>query len=319
MNENILVSKGDSKIVKQIRSSQSYSDLPHHRILRSPFSEKSIYSFGVIAYCLETKKWLLVRRQYSPSYIVLIRGSYRMSDLKIILPMLSVREIEKVQDLISNPDKFDSVFKETISNDLSEFQYAKLRFIELKSYISVLLLSISGVTDTEWLWPKGRLNFSGNLGKSKIEEKEKEEKEEKIEEKEEKRERDKNIREKPLQCAAREFKEETGIELTNQKLVSHKPLIETFRGFNGKLYETKCWIYLFDDEIQPPKLSSEDSPREIGECKWMTEEEAEKVLNDVKFKLLKVAQRIISYSHEYTEENGDTSPLSSSDDDYDYV
>lgn len=257
-----------------IRQCKTYSDLPDRIILDSPFMSKPFTSFGIIAYCLETKKWLLVRRRHSPNLIILIRGSYRKADLFRITKGLSRDEVLLIQRIINRDIPFSTVFHSTIGPSIRDAEYGEMRFMENKIRIEKLLGI--GELNTEWLWPKGRLH---------------------------------NLSEAPFKCAIREFSEETGIHLqiphrvfspqswNNSDLaylVSNNPLVESKRGETGKTYETKCWVVVFPYHVEPPPILDIECPGEIGEVKWMSQDEAKNALLDHKYKLLEEAVNLIN-------------------------
>ena len=249
-----------SALENKVKNTTGYSQLPNRLILNSPFNEKPKVSYGIIAYALNTGRFLLVRRLYSPEYIFLIRGSYRLSEIRRLLVGMSSEELNKIRDILKDPTLFEGIYRNTICSNIKDIAYPQLRFIESMATLKTEIQHVKGQTTTEYLFPKGR-TFN-NL-------------------------------EPVLSCAIREFEEEAGIRITTQILVSPKPVVESFRSINGHVYETRSWIFLFPKEIEPPVIPSDSGPGEIGHRSWMNEEQAFNVLRESRMKVLRIASKMI--------------------------
>ncbi len=273
------VSKWEERKINEIKekvfSAKRYIDLPNRLIISSPFCDRPLISYGIIAYCSSTRRWLLVNRRHSPEEIFMMRGSYRNCEIPRLLNGKSRDELSRDEKSIGNEAYFRDRFISTIGTSEKDCQYAWERFNEAQPLISRYLREISGKPTTGWLFPKGRM-FSPY--------------------------------ETPYKCALREFQEETGISILEYSsresgksnlwkkgvhLVSPRPLVESFRASNGRIYETRCWIYVFEKEIEPPPISDLNLPGEIGDRRWVSEEEAFHLLSPTKFSLLQTAQRLI--------------------------
>ena len=244
-------------------------DFPSRIILHNPFLSKPLVSYGLIVYCKSSRKWLLVKPRYSPEFILFVRGSYRKSDLKRLIMGFTLPERDMLQKILDNPEYFLTVFYSVIWGNGKDFEYAWKRCMESLDTVQELMSESNneGNTDTSfqekslWLWPKGRLS---------------------------------HITEAPFHCAVREFQEETGLKIPNSaQLVSTDPLIESYHGNNGKTYETQCWVYIFDEEIEPPAITDLHKPGEIGDRQWVTEDDAKSLLRDSKFAVLEKAKQLI--------------------------
>ena len=261
----------------------SYTSLPGRTILSSPFLDRALVSYGIIAYAEDTGRWLLVNRQHSPEFIILIRGSYRFSELDHLLAGLTVKELSKLKGVLGcsldREQAFAALFKQTIDGSPKDkdWQYAWTRFQESFSYLQQAVQNLTGKEFTEWLWPKGRLSSNSEM---------------------------------PYRCAIREFSEETGIQIRltgNGELklanddssssvicLNNTPLIESFRGTNGRIYETRCWVIVFSKEIPVTNIVESNRPSEIGARKWVSEEETRELLQPNKIKVLNEALRLLS-------------------------
>jgi len=304
-------------ILNKVLSVKSYRDLPNRLIISSPFCEKPLIAYGIIPYCKETQKWLLVKRRHSPEEIIMMRGSYRNAEIPRLLKGKSKKELLKDVETIANPNLFEERFRSTIGNVEKDLKYAMSRFEDAKDIIIKYLPQTEGLPDTEWLFPKGRMLTTY---------------------------------ETPHRCALREFHEESGIfikeptesqqsdesggtkisEITPKTtedstskykqddcwngnlssdpiigksidvisgdayLVSIRPLIDSFRAANGRVYETRCWIYIFPHEITPPPILDLNTPGEIGDRRWVTSEEAKVLLSPSKYLILQTAANLIA-------------------------
>lgn len=296
----------------QVLRATSYLELPSRRIISSPFFEKPLRSYGIVAYCEETKKWLLVQRQHTPEFIITMRGSYRCSDIPRLVAGYSNLEFEKIQALLQslpfpcsdrcsdrsghNNDygKFPSLFRATISNSERDLLYGAFRFFEVAPIFRIECQKLH-YRDTnlrpEWLWPKGRMHappvYKHYFPREQI-----------VSDGDSHDNRIK--KETPFRCALREFSEETGITIhegmDTTRLISTTPLTESFRGSNGRIYETTCWVCVFPHSINPPPIPDQNIPGEIGDCKWVTEEEAHRLLSDSKYMMLREARKLIEDS-----------------------
>jgi len=236
-----------------------YLALPDRCLIETPFSRRPYLSYGIVAYSMATQRWLLVRRHSSAAFMTILRGSYRKSQLSNLIPMCAESELSIIQQLLNHDVSFETVYDQIFGN-FDGIEYAKLRWIEL-SVIASEYTWTSSHSEPEWLWPKGRLLTA----------------------------------ESPLQGACREFTEETGIpiNLSIQTLLPSGYLSETFDGFSGKRYETRCWVVLFASEITPC-LQSEEFSREIGGCEWVSTEEALRRLSSGRQEVLNRASELIS-------------------------
>lgn len=229
-----------------------YRKLPDRVITGSYNYDKPIISYGIISYCLLTSKWFIVQRRHTPDFINFIRGSYRRSEIYRMINGLTDKERDIIRSLLSKIEKHNdnAVGSQIQSNITSETSFlsttnfnniSQLFIDEINSLRIGCDVRYGGIrfqdnydrfieyiddpdlqhNELEWLWPKGKPNFN----------------------------------ETNLQSACREFEEESKISLSgnNQRLLSNRPLIETYRGNNEQIYETKYWVFIFNEQIEPGK------------------------------------------------------------------
>ena len=184
-----------------------------------------ITSYGIILCRPSTKgiQYLMIRRKDSFGYIDFIRGKYvqnNIDQLQSIFNEMSIYEKDKIQNF-----NFDSLWKMMWGETNIGTQYrgeelaSQKKFDALKSGIQTeddmvtihkfIENSTTSWSETEWEFPKGRRNFQ----------------------------------EKDLDCALREFEEETGISKREIKIIDNLlPFEEIFLGSNHKSYKHKYFL-----------------------------------------------------------------------------
>jgi 8-oxo-dGTP pyrophosphatase MutT (NUDIX family) len=233
--------------------------------------QRNIVSYGIIAYSVPTDKWLLVQRRFSPEYIMIIRGSYRIVDLPSLVGGLDPKEFDAIRELCTknNRDLFTVLYDEAIReyDTYEDFDYSWARFCSTRK----VLLHIMEITPREklspkeWIWPKGRPHYQ----------------------------------EDSFDCAVREFKEETGIDISklSRNVVTntrYKCGEQYKASSNGRIYETYVWLYLFYQEV-PVDSESDDVQGEIGERRWMSFDDAIAVLKPGKRNILIDARGMLNH------------------------
>ena len=124
--------------------------------------------------------------------------------------------------------------------------------------------SLTSWSEPEWGFPKGRRNYM----------------------------------EKDLDCAVREFTEETGYSRTDIEIVYNlTPFEEMFTGSNFKSYKHRYYVaqYIGDNKKLPQHQTSE-----VGELKWSTYEECLKRIRNYNLEKLDVLSRINTLLNDYS-------------------
>lgn len=239
-----------------------YSDLPR-RYVSGDNGRKPCVSYGAIVQARNTGRWCLVQRTFSPEYIELIRGTYdhvRMSEYKT---GLSRSECEKFKEMLRVPieqrrQEFEKWYRQVVMDNLVHEGY--LKFTDCHEMLCSEFDDFEAYyEETEWLWPKGRSNHN----------------------------------ESQKDAATREFFEETGIRTGKLKAASQITPVESYQAMNRVTYQSKCWVFTVEEELELGTYPSSNYPTEIMDSRWMTYEEAYRRLRATKKPTLVQATNLI--------------------------
>jgi len=203
-----------------------------------------ITSYGIILYNRANQKYLMVCRSKSFGYIDFLYGNYSLGDIdqiKILIDEMSMEEKENLLHCDFNYLFNDLKHKKNIDEkSKKKFNILKIGFEINNKFINLQKLIEESTTrwsSPEWEFPKGR----------------------------------KNYQEKILECAIREFTEETGYDSSAIKIIDNVlPFEEIFIGSNTKVYKHKYYLaLLIGDEI--PINNFQYS--EISNIEWKTFDE----------------------------------------------
>lgn len=182
----------------------------------------------------ETMKILMVHRKHSMAFTEFVRGKYEVSDLIFIQKLMTNMTFEE-HSIIKNSE-FQNVwtFHWGVGRDhhSHEYETSKQKFITL----DLSSLIIGGYSESEWGFPKGRRQH----------------------------------RESDLNCAIREFGEETEITRESYTICKNLILEESFKGTNGINYKHLYYIAISKETITPNSIMSREQEREICQVKWMS-------------------------------------------------
>jgi 8-oxo-dGTP pyrophosphatase MutT (NUDIX family) len=189
-----------------------------------------ITSYGIILFRIKEKKlqFLMIRRKDSFGYIDFIRGKYspyNINQMQNTINEMSIYEKNRLLD--ENFEKlWENMWGNTTNSQYKNEEIISSKKIELirngiKINNEIIKLkdiinnSNTAWLEPEWEFPKGR----------------------------------RNTKEKDIDCALREFEEETGI-LKNKIIVIENiiPFEETFIGTNCKSYKHKYYLAYIDDK-----------------------------------------------------------------------
>ena len=190
-----------------------------------------------------TLKVLLICRRDSLSFIEFVRGKYTVTDtpyLKNLFKGMTMAEHAKVRAL-SFEQLWKSLWGSAAHTHKADYENSNRKYHQL-DILKLVNETPTTWTEPEWGFPKGR----------------------------------KNYHETDLQCAMREFHEETNLSRHTYSLLQNvQPIVESFVGSNQVSYCHKYMIAMCDSN-QAVALTplNPDMCREIGQIGWFTVEEA---------------------------------------------
>ena len=206
-----------------------------------------ITSYGVIVFRSSTAgiQFLMLRRKDSFGYIDFIRGKYSPYNIYQIQNIVNEMSISEKERILLEP--FDTLWSEMWGDVLSnqykneeQISSKKIELIRNGVVVNNELVTLKNLIDksttkweeTEWEFPKGRRNF----------------------------------KEKDLECALREFEEETGILSSKICIVENVlPFEEIFIGTNHKSYKHKYFLaYMNETE----EYLSNFQVTEVSKLEW---------------------------------------------------
>lgn len=221
--------------------------------------KKPIMSFGIICYRINNNniEYLMIQRKDSLSFMEFIRGKYKLDNPDYITRLLSNMTIYERQSLLV--EEFEGLWnnvwcQNNITKKTPEFIDACHKFNCLRSgyftgdnkYIKLykLLLTLNTTyIEPEWGFPKGR----------------------------------RRLKEKDVECAIREFSEETGFHRNELSLIDKfLPYEEVFYGTNGVLYRHVYYIAkITTDSFRIIQIDENNihQVREVSQVKWFNASE----------------------------------------------
>ncbi len=239
------------KYLKQLQNNISLSNYEVEDILhiRNILSENNMKDNNF----QESIKYLMIRRRNSLNYVEFIRGKYDLEDLEYLRNIANFLTIKEKEDIlnydfeylwnnfwgdnygINNNEFLDSKYKyETLKNG---FYFKKN---EINIYINLDILfndSENKYIEPEWGFPKGR----------------------------------RNLKEKNIECAKREFEEETNINEALYNILNLSPIEEIFLASNNIKYKH---IYYIAQSISDINLKIDKDNKsqmiEISDLKWFS-------------------------------------------------
>jgi 8-oxo-dGTP pyrophosphatase MutT (NUDIX family) len=213
-----------------------------------------ITSCGIIAFTNQSLntglQYLMIRRKDGFGYIEFIRGKYSLSNMEQIQNIIDEMSVPEKQRILKEPFETlrnlmwggrNNQYKQEETMAQKKFEALKTGIIINDEPVSLETLVANSTTaweETEWEFPKGRRNYQ----------------------------------EKDIECALREFSEETGCPETAIELIDNlQPFEETFIGSNYKAYKHKYYL------AKLVQCSANDvqhyQKTEVSKIQWKTCEE----------------------------------------------
>ena len=237
----------------------------------------SLTSYGVIVYRINnnTKEYLMVRRKNSFGYIDFICGKYSLNNIHQVQNIINEMSIEEKNNLLTM--NFEDLWYNMWGNNNAKYKNEENSSIkkfdtlktgikyndEIITLIDLINKSTTNWKETEWEFPKGK----------------------------------KNYQEHEMNCAIREFEEETGNDIYNLHLIENlAPFEEIFMGTNNKTYKNKYFIGYMKDNIN--KLENYQK-NEISRIEWKTLENCLESIRPYHFEKKQLIKNIDSILKKY--------------------
>lgn len=202
-------------------------------------------------------EYLMIQRVDSFGYIEFMRGKYSVHNYQYLKNIIDEMTVQEKQNLLKKD--FDELWV-SLWGEYSGLQYrgekqiSKNKYLQLTSGVecggikcnleSLIASSTTKWETAEWGFPKGRRNHQ----------------------------------EKDVDCAFREFTEETGY---NKECLRHMynvlPYEEIFIGSNTKCYKNKYYICYMDSDLESAQTSGYQKS-EVKNMKWLTYKECMNII-----------------------------------------
>ena len=239
-----------------------------------------ITSYGIILFTYRNKKlhFLMIRRKDTFGYIDFIRGKYSPYNIEQL--QHTINEMSNVEKERIKTQPFESLWKhmwggaggsqfrseETISSKKFDMITKGIRIDEKIYKLSDLLAnSKTQWEETEWEFPKGR----------------------------------RNAQEKDIECALREFEEETGYSQDSIKIIDNiMPFEEIYIGSNYRSYKHKYFLAYKDPPINEKEMENFQKS-EVSKLEWKTYEQCVDCIRPYNLEKKKIVDYIYNLLQEY--------------------
>jgi ADP-ribose pyrophosphatase YjhB (NUDIX family) len=235
-------------------------------------------SIGIVAYRYgpRGREYLLIRRKDTLGYVDFMRGKYSLNDRDHMQSLIDEMSMEEKERLLKYD--FDHLWcelwggkigvkyrnEENVSRDKSNTLKDGVPTHDFPCDLEQLInASTTSWTEPEWGFPKGRRNYL----------------------------------EKDIDCAVREFEEETGYSRHDVEILYNvSPFEEIFTGSNYKSYKHRYYIA---QHIGLPDVVPQHQMSEVGKLEWKTYQECLKTIRDYNVEKLDVLHRVETLLNEY--------------------
>ena len=213
-----------------------------------------ITSYGVIAFKASNYgiQYLMLRRKDSFGFIDFVRGKYSPYNISQVQDIINEMSIEEKKRILTEPFEtlWQNMWGDITANQYKAEELASMKKMEtIKAGVNVngevinleqlVKNSNTNWIETEWEFPKGRRNY----------------------------------KEKDLECALREFEEETGLASTKLNIIENiLPFEETFIGTNHKSYKHKYFLAFYNDNSKTDDNENLNGFQitEVSKLEWKT-------------------------------------------------
>ncbi len=239
-----------------------------------------ITSYGIIAFRSISGiiQYLMIRRKNSFGFIDFIRGKYSPHNLNQLINMFNEMSISEKTDILTK--SFDCLWCDMWGLlNAGNYQYKNEEFTSKKKFEllhegididdihytihDIINLSKTSWSETEWEFPKGR----------------------------------RNQKEKDLDCALREFEEETGIPQNKITVIENLlPFEEIFIGSNHKAYKHKYFLAFYSENDTD---LTHFQRTEVSKMEWKTMNDCLESIRPYNLEKREIIQNINKVLQEY--------------------
>ena len=222
---------------------------------------------GIIAFSMDMSRgvqYLMIRRKDTLGFMDFMRGKYSLYNKEYILNLLNEMTLSEKRDILEK--EFPVLWKQLWGNQSGHYkgeeETSREKFYALRAGImndvEYSLSSLIGESDTkwteaEWGFPKGR----------------------------------RNSYEKDLDCALREFVEETGYDV-GHIVENIQPYEEIFMGSNHRCYKHKYYLMYIPLKI----VEAGFDKSEVSKIEWKTYEECLASIRPYNLEKIRIIQDI---------------------------
>ena len=241
-----------------------------------------ITSYGIILFRNNPElgiQYLMIRRKDSFGYIDFIRGKYTYNNIEHLQKIINEMSVEEKNRI--NCENFETLWK-LLWGENNKPQYRNDEIIAIKKFENIKngitinnnLLTLCDLInnsntqwkETEWEFPKGR----------------------------------RNLQENDLNCALREFEEETGFLQTNITIIENLiPFEEIYIGSNHKSYKHKYFLAHIDEIFCNDSLMENFQKTEVSKLEWKTINNCMESIRPYNLEKKRVIQNIHKVLNEY--------------------
>ncbi len=236
-----------------------------------------ITSYGIINVNIEQQKYLMICRKYSLGFVEFMRGRYTINNIHYLRNIIDEMTIHE-KSMLCNLD-FDSIWKILWGSNSTDIRYKQEEKItkekmnqllegivyndQLYTLKELIKESKTAWNEPEWGFPKGRRNY----------------------------------KESDINCALREYQEETGLDKSNIKILSNiAPYNEIFTGSNYKSYKHTYFIGIHQDH----DMNCDNFQKiEVSAMKWVTLDEAISMIRPYNIEKIDLIKKIDQSLKEY--------------------
>lgn len=186
---------------------------------------------------------LMISRKYTVCFIEFLKGKYKFNNTQYLFHLFNQMEQKEIDKLKNN--SFDSIWNEVcVYHKINKFSFtSSLNTFNLLKMTPVYAELLKTITNNmpEWGFPKGR----------------------------------KNMNETELECAKREFCEETNYKQNDFEIIENEIYVENIIGTNGIEYKHIYYLAKLVSDKQPYiSVNNIHQMHEVGDVKFVNLETA---------------------------------------------